>query len=117
MQNVESSATRKSQGILVLSWLTGQVETRVQTELAGLYFPLEKKCFLSTFLYCYMLKEIIIRWCHKQLHVPFSYISDNWKNNNTNFHWSMKKQIVFILGWHKETPVNKATGEDQGIKK
>ena len=42
MQNVESSATRKNQGILVLSWLTGQVETRVQTELAGLYFPLEK---------------------------------------------------------------------------
>lgn len=42
MQNVESSATRKSQGILVLSWLTGQVETRVQTELASLYFPLEK---------------------------------------------------------------------------
>lgn len=42
MQNVESSATRKTQGILVLSWLTGQVETRVQTELAGLYFPLEK---------------------------------------------------------------------------
>ena len=27
----------------------------------------------------------------------------------------MKKQIV-ILGWHKETPVNKATGDDQGIK-
>lgn len=42
MQNVESSATRKTQGILVLSWLTGQVETRVQTELAALYFPLEK---------------------------------------------------------------------------
>ena len=29
----------------------------------------------------------------------------------------MKKQIVFILGWHKETPVNKASGKDQGIKK
>lgn len=42
MQNVESSATRKTQGILVLPWLTGQVETRVQTELAALYFPLEK---------------------------------------------------------------------------
>lgn len=53
MQNVESSATTKSKGILVLSWLRGQVETLVQTKLAGLYFPLEKNVVFRPSLLLY----------------------------------------------------------------
>ena len=59
MQNVESSATRKTQGILVLSWLTGQVETRVQTELAALaVLSIRKNVFFRPFFIVICSKKL-----------------------------------------------------------
>lgn len=95
MQNVESSATTKSKGILVLSWLTGQVETLVQTKLAGLYFPLEKNVVFRPSLLLYAQRN-----CHKMTN-NYMYLSQTYLTiEKTTLLIStdqMKKQIV-ILG-------------------